>query len=298
MMGGLLNLPSELLFEIIDLVITSIHWPEESVRYRPIRDTCLFPRNLYCVPGLKLTGQHPALHLLRTCRKLYSETQVLDLDVAIVNDHWIWPTWRNLPVRKDGAFDKINVHFVLCCTENERSLQADWNKDFIVGACKSTDDGRSLAKTYLNWRALNPLHNLVGNENIDASIANTLSDFLNQPFSGKAIGSPVIFRTETLAFHVDTSIYGDDNRLLGQSEVPIRKVNGLGHLDFKQLYPANAERTKFFLKDVQDYIETWFQEWKEMEQASPRVGKILFCVDGVTVRALDPTQYAVGHTGE
>ncbi|EUC30458.1 hypothetical protein COCCADRAFT_7498 [Bipolaris zeicola 26-R-13] len=301
-MARLSDLPSELLFEIIDLVVTSIHWPEESKRYRPVDDTGLFPRNIYCVPKLKLDGRHPALNLLLTSRKLYLEThtylskkpQTLDLDVAIIDDHWIWPTWRNLPVRKDGAFDRIDVHFILCCTEHERSLQHEWNTDSVAGSCKSTDKDCRPATRYLNWRALNPLNNLVSSENIDASVVNTLSDFMEQPFSGEPTGRPFIFKTKTLAFHIDTSVYRDGNRLLSKSEVPVRAIHQLAHLYFKQLYPANVERAKYFLNDVQEYVQIWFQQWKENEQVSPRVEKVLFCIDGATVRELDPAQYAQG----
>ncbi|EUC41977.1 hypothetical protein COCMIDRAFT_8383 [Bipolaris oryzae ATCC 44560] len=301
-MARLSNLPSELLFEIIDLIVTSIHWPEGSKRYRPVGDTGLFPRNIYCVPKLKLDERHPALNLLLTSRKLYLETriylskklQTLDLDVAIVDDHWIWPTWRNLSVRKDGAFDRIDVHFILCCTEHERSLRDEWNTDSVAGACKSIDKDCLPATRYLNWRALNPLNNLVGNGNTGTSIVNTFSEFMEQPFSGEPIGSPFIFKTNTLAFHVDTSIYRDGNRLLGESEVPVRIIDGLAHLYFKQLYPANVERAKYFLEDVQEYVQIWFQEWKENKEASPRVGKVVFCIDGATVRELDLAQYALG----
>ncbi|EMD96739.1 hypothetical protein COCC4DRAFT_62236 [Bipolaris maydis ATCC 48331] len=305
-MARLLDLPSELLFAIIDLVVTSIHWPEESKRYRPVGDTGLFPRNIYCVPKLKLDGRYPALSLLLTSQKLYLETQTylskkpqtLNLDVAIVDDHWIWPTWRNLPVRKDGAFDRIDVHFILCCTEHERSLQDEWNTESVAGACHSTDKYCLPATRYLNWRALNPLNNLITDERIAASIANTLSDFMEQPFSGEPIGSPFISRTKTLAFHIDTSAYRDRNRLLSESEVPVRIIDGLAHLYFKQLYPANVERAKHFLKDVQEYVQIWFQEGKEKKEALPRVGKVLFCIDGATVRGLDPAQYALGISGD
>lgn len=301
-MGTLSDLPSEILYEILNLVITSIDWPEGSVRYRPMwGDASGFPRFLYCIPKLELAERHPAMNLLLTSRRLYSETktylskkpQTLDLDVAIVNNHWIWPTWRSMPVRKDGNFKRIDVHFMHCCTEDERHSQPHyWDQEYILGVGRGTDDHWSPATRYFNWQSLNPLKTLVGDENVNVSIKNTMSDFLNQPFLGETIGHPTISSTEILAFHFDTRSYGDGNRLLSESEVPVRKVHGLAHLDYKQLYPDDAERTRLFVENVQDYLQSWFQEWKELELPI-RIGKIMFFVDGTIVRELDAAEYGM-----
>lgn len=290
-MVAFFDLPSEILFEILDLVIVPIRWPEGSVRYR-LETTPVFPRHRYCVPKLGLAGRHPAVDLLLTSRRLYTVTktylskkpQTLDLDVAIVDNNWIWPTLRTLPVRKDGSFKRIDIHFIHCFTEDERYWQTDWDHNSISGVGRSTDARWSSTNMYLHWQSFNPLRNLVGNENVNASIANTLSDFLQQPFSGEIRGHPVISRTETLAFHVDTRSYGDGNRLLSGSEVPIRRICGLAHLDFTKLYPAKVENARLLFESIQEYVKFWFREWKEKENISPRVGEILFIFDGTIVR--------------
>lgn len=295
-MVALLDLPSEILFEIVDLVVAPIHWPESSVRHRlESGTTSVFPGHLYCVPKLELAGRHPAVDLLLTSRRFYLATksylsrkpQTLDLDVAIVNNNWIWPTWRTLPIRKDGNFKRIDVHFTHCCTEDERHLQTDWDRNSVLGVGTSTEARSSPASRYLLWQSLNPLRNLVGNENINPFFANTLSDFLQQPFSGEISGHPIISSTETLAFHVDTRSYGDGNRPLSESEVPIRKVRGLAHLDFKRLYPANVKEAKILFESIQEYVDFWFKEWKEKEGLLPRIRNILFVFDGTIFKDLD-----------
>ncbi|USP73356.1 hypothetical protein yc1106_00630 [Curvularia clavata] len=295
-MVALLDLPSEILFEILDLVIVPIHWPKGSVRYRPESGTTpVFPRSRYCVSKLELVGRHPAVDLLLTSRRLYTATkiylskkpQTLDLDVAIVDNHWIWPTWRTLPVRKDGVFKRIDVHFIHCFTEDERYLQTDWDQNSVLGIGRSTDAHWSSPNGYLHWQSFNPLRNLVGNENVNASVTNTLSYFLQQPFSGEIMGYPVISRTETLAFHIDTRSYGDGNKLLSESEVPLRKICGLAHLDFTKLYSAKVENARLLFESIQGYVKFWLREWKEKEDLSPRIGRILFVFDGMIVESLE-----------
>lgn len=76
-----------------------------------------------------------SLCLLLTSWRLYSATkryiskqpQNFELDVAVINDHWIWPTWRVIPARTiNGAIDKVEINLILCCTEDERHLQTSW----------------------------------------------------------------------------------------------------------------------------------------------------------------------------
>jgi hypothetical protein len=126
-MPGLLDLPSELLFEIIDLVTNSpIRPPPGGKRYRPEQ---LHSRSLLCVPTTHPSWLEPTRSLLLSCKRLNAETstyhatatQRLVLDVAIVDNHWIWPFFRVIPGPLGYVLESLDINLVYCCTEAERA---------------------------------------------------------------------------------------------------------------------------------------------------------------------------------
>jgi hypothetical protein len=97
-MPGLMDLPSELLFQIIDHILTSPSvLPKDDMRYRPERELCM--RNLYCIPtsSVEFFKTPKALNLLLVSQRMNLETkeyvskapQTFKFDVAVVNDHWV-----------------------------------------------------------------------------------------------------------------------------------------------------------------------------------------------------------------
>jgi hypothetical protein len=97
-MPGLTDLPSELLFQIIDHTLTSSGvLPKDGMRYRPEWKACV--RNLYCIPSSskEFLNTPQALNLLLTSQRINTETkeyiskapQTFEFDIAVVNDHWV-----------------------------------------------------------------------------------------------------------------------------------------------------------------------------------------------------------------
>jgi hypothetical protein len=93
-----MDLPSELLFQIIDHVLMSpTVLPKNGLRYRPEWRAC--QRNLYCIPSnsTEFFNTPKALDLLLASQRLNAETkeyiakapQTFKFDVAVVNDHWV-----------------------------------------------------------------------------------------------------------------------------------------------------------------------------------------------------------------
>lgn len=304
-MAGLLDLSSELLFEIVGFVITSpIAWPEGSTRCRPsLGQQNSYKRNIQCVPTPGLAVKHPATSLLFANRRLHSETQTylarnpqtLTLDVAIVNDHWIWPTWRNLPLRMQvGAVDRIDIHITPCCTDSQRVLQTNWDGYSRLGEWRDDDDEWEPISKSFAWQLMNPLCNLVNDKHLDVAAVSTLDTFLQHLFPTQyERTSPRISGIEMLAFHINTRRYGNGTRLLDESEVPLRTVNGLAHLDFKRLYPCDLDKLRFYFQDMLEYFELWFRKCKLQPRGEASIGKALFYVDGEVVREMDPPKSTV-----
>jgi hypothetical protein len=97
-MPGLTDLPSELLFQIIDHTLTSSAvLSKDGMRYRPERKAC--QRNLYCIPtcSMEFLNTPQTLGLLLTSQRINAETkeyiskapQTFKFDIAVINDHWV-----------------------------------------------------------------------------------------------------------------------------------------------------------------------------------------------------------------
>ena len=93
-----MDLPSELIFQIIDHVLTTPSvLPKDGMRYRPEWKVC--ERNLYCIPtsSREFFETPNALNLFLVSQRMNAETkeyickapQTFKFDVAVVNDHWV-----------------------------------------------------------------------------------------------------------------------------------------------------------------------------------------------------------------
>ncbi|CAN9118737.1 unnamed protein product [Alternaria alternata] len=185
-MVDLLDLPSELLFNIIHIVLSSpIVQSENGKRYRTSWWNTT-DRNLYCVLSPDHSKRPKAVDLLLVSRKIQIETteylskapRNFEIDIAVVDDHWLWPTRRVIPVRK-----------------------------------------------------------------LDETI-------------------------ESLA------------------AVPSRKIQGLAHLDFEQLYPVDRAKSERYLRGLSSYIEQWARYWST-ERVGQRIGRIQFYLNEEIWKELD-----------
>lgn len=226
----LYQLPSELLYQIIDFVLASpCHTPPDGWRYRWL-DKSIGVRNIVCYPSPDVWPPD-ALSLLLTSRKLYSETQqylantpsIARLDIAFVDFHWLCITWRNMPTRT-SVIDQVWVNFIFCCTEEQRQLQmADSNLFQSKTIAEAHGELRDIVRGFvLDW--------------IAEILPKTARD------TQLSVDNFVVPRLNKLIIDVDTT-KNDLGSMLNKEEVPLRKVDGLAHLDFSRLYPIDIRST-------------------------------------------------------
>ncbi|PZD33451.1 hypothetical protein A1F97_01679 [Pyrenophora tritici-repentis] len=269
-MRGLLDLPNELLYTVIEHALTiPVNFHDDRIRYRPPLE-----RGVYCLPGPDAKKTPRPMSLLLTNRRLYLETklylsrldksQTLELDIAIVSDHWIWPTARSLPVWKHNTIlDKVEINLIPCCTPDDRYLQTGGYE-------------RDLCSTVASLVDL--LYSFLENKQVDSYTKYAIRDYLAHPSPEQLVGKSGITRINTLIIRINTNWYGDGNRLLSGTEVPHRKIQGLAHLDFNRLYSVAPTKAQRYIGVMKDYIDQWLSS-SNRDKASMRVGKILFCTD-------------------
>ncbi|CAO2656486.1 Nn.00g052890.m01.CDS01 [Neocucurbitaria sp. VM-36] len=254
-MTGLFDLPSELLFQIIHLALSS-RPPVSSngSRHRP--DWGYSGRNVIylCSPGIIPTPN--ALNLLLASQRLYSETilylskkpQIFKLDVAIVNNNWIWPTWRTIPIRsRSGIIDQVDIELILCCTGDERHLQTEWRNQ----------NGQNMTDC------------------TSKELISLLRHFI-------LLEKPPITRINTIRVNIDTARYGNGNATISEEEVSLRTMHGFAHLCFDTLYPIDAVNSEDFHAALYMLTRPMLDDWcmPFAELAPQRIGHVSFCVDG------------------
>ena len=272
-MTGLLGLPSELLYTIIDHSLTiPVDFLDNKGRYRPS-----LGRDVYCLPSPEVKKIAKPTSLLLTNRRISLETalylsksnksQNVELDIAIVDDHWIWPTARRLPVWKHNTvLDKVEIDLLPCCTKEERYLQTDGYEYAARDFCEAASSLVAL------------LYSVLENKKVDSYIEHALREFLAHPSPRQLGVRSGMIRINTLIIRVNTTRYGDGNRPLSGTEVRHRKIKGLAHLEFDHLYSVSPEKAERYLAATKDHIDKWLRS-SSMEIASMRVSRILFCID-------------------
>ncbi|KAF1839781.1 hypothetical protein BDW02DRAFT_486174 [Decorospora gaudefroyi] len=298
-MVGLLDLSSELLFQIVDLVLSSpIVLPRDGVRHRPAWKSC--NRNLYCIPDLQLLQVPQALKLLLVNRRMKAETReylfkatqitTFKFDLAIVNDHWFWPTWRIVPIpRPQGVLNRFEMDVLPCCTEDERHLQNGWESSVYNPDGRFTE-GFSTVTKCLAWELISPLVGFLLNRTLDKDLIIRVCDGhygpLPIPEDESENQKLPITRINTLAIRIDTTRYGSGNELLSEAVVPLRKIDGLAHLDFERLFAVDLEKSKYYLYELKECLTEWALTYGA-EKATKRLGKVLFYLDEELVHEID-----------
>jgi hypothetical protein len=308
-MVDLLDLPSELLFNIIDLVLsTPTVQPKNGTRYRP--NWWNTPqRNLYCIPNLDHLKSPRVTNLLLLNRRIYIETveylskapRNFEVDIAVVNDHWLWPTPRVVPVRKlDGIIERLHVNIIPCCTEGQRSLQTGWDDD-IGQNMFDLSMGNFAAEVLLApllYFLLYPQTDVCIDKHI-SKVFQGLEIWVDPPLDAHPSdhlddGQDLpITQIDTVAIFVDTSRYGNGNESLSPVVVPSRKIQGLAHLDFEQLYPIDRAKSEQYLRGLSSYIDEWTRTWST-ERVGKRIGRIQLYLDKEMWKELDFTRRDTG----
>jgi hypothetical protein len=272
-MPGLLDLPSELLFEIISLVDSS---PYPSVssqkRYRPAR---LQSRAVVCFPTTDPSWPSHTRNLLYVCRKLHYETSVylskaprdFQLDVAIVNNHWIWPSWKYIPAAKNGyLLESLSINLIHCCSEDERSSSS----------ADSANYGTSL------------------------EFLKVVGHFLRCGISSASFESTGMpkrrsnFRVKTITINVDTASIRVGNDKLSERDVPFRQVQGLAHLSFDSLYSVDSATCLDNLDRLATFTNMAMPRMDDGLTIRERVDQIVFSADGCTRSQINIAKHISG----
>jgi hypothetical protein len=269
-MPGLLDLPSELLFEIIRLVDSPSYPPNtDCKRYRPAR---MQSRAVVCFPSIEPSWPTRTQRLLLVCQRLRAEAsiylskapQLFKLDIALVNNHWIWPTWRLTPgVTLGHSLDSLQIEIIDCCTEDDRT-------SFEIES----------------MTAVTPLE-----------ILKVITHFLRcGPTSTEFESSRILrgrsgFRIKTLVFNVDTTATRNVNRALSDHDVPFRNVQGLGHLSFNPLYPVDTATNLAHLDWLAGLMIEAIPSVIECAALRERVDRVVFCADGHVRSEMNIAQY-------
>jgi hypothetical protein len=276
-MVGLLDLPSELLFQIIDLVLSApIVISEHGTRHRPAPGRG--ERNLYCIPKPEFLQLPNALRLLLINQRMYAETKeylsrkspTFKFDIAIVNDFWFWPTWREVPICKPTGrpfIEKMEIEVILCYTEDERNLQVGWDTDDIGGY-----GGPPPFRRLIVWDMLSPVMNF---ERLNKMVCK------DHTALGVSCSNAPVTRIDNLEIKINTTRYGNGNELISEAKVPFRKIDGLAHLDFGRLYPAHPRKSTTFLSRMRSFITEWVPKNPgDAQESVPNIGTVMYYVNG------------------
>jgi hypothetical protein len=195
------------------------------------------------------------------CRKLHYETsiylskasQAFELDVAIVNNHWIWPTWKYVPGTKIGyALGNLNINLVHCCNEDER-------------ACFGTDSA--------SWVT-------------SLEFMKVISHFLRAGTSSASFEGTGMskrrsnFRIKTITINVDTASIHKSNEELSEADVPFRQVQGLAHLTFDPLYSIDTATCLDNVDRLSTFVNMAIPRLDDGLTIRERVDRIVFSADG------------------
>ncbi|KAF2869221.1 hypothetical protein BDV95DRAFT_578617 [Massariosphaeria phaeospora] len=292
-MPGFFDLPRELRDQILDLTLSSpITIPLNSTR--KVSNDHVYWHDLRRVfyPTWHAAHRPNALGLLLSNRQLYAETfhllskepPIFVLDLAIVNESWLWLTWRFIPPNSLPLLEKVQINLIPCCTEEERVLQVDWSDQYHLGQ-QLHNTICSVLKRFLTVGAVGDLTDAekrrLGREY--SSAAREPQHFRN-------------LRVKSLVFNIDTTNYGSGNDELAFNDVPARFIEGMAHLNNHPLYPvspwAAAQCLTWLASRMDDLLAKGpLKPFNLTKVLYERVGTITFTLDGKVERVIDITDY-------
>ncbi|KAF1920380.1 hypothetical protein BDU57DRAFT_12961 [Ampelomyces quisqualis] len=259
-MPGLLDLPSELLFEIIGLIASSPYPCRAACkRYRP---TQMHSRAVVCFPTTDPSWPSHTCNILLTCRRLHHEaivylskaSRAFELDVAIVNNHWIWPTWRYIPVSKTGyAIESLKINLTYCCTEDERASSETATAD---------------------WPTSLEFMKVIGHF-LRCGVQSASFESTGMPKRGSH------YRVKLITINLDTASIRAGNDKVREQDVPLRQVQGLGHLTFDPLYFIDVATCRENVDRLSAFINMAMPRLDDGSTIRERVDKIVFSLDSL-----------------
>jgi hypothetical protein len=290
-MPNILDLPNELIFDIIDLALSTslILNPPDAKRCRRGED------NKVCYIDSDAAYQPNALALLLACKQLNAQTalyiskspRICELDIALVDAIDLFPTWRYIPTRNGSApamLDKVVVNLIPCCHGRYNSLRDNWPRP----TTSPVNDSSRL------WA-----HRLFSTIEQYFAMGALSKDSKTMKFaewSDYPTGKLKFICTHTLVIKADTHKKGTDVAL-GVDAVPVRQLDEEAYGSFGALYPINpGEITKimhliaYIITQKLPYTHNYHEMYCVMF-AIERVGRIEFYVDGELFREIDVGDY-------
>lgn len=266
---GLNELPSELIFHIIDILLSS-HYPIPQNGWRSRQTSASSTRQVSCLASPNSSLHSNALNLLLTSCRMFLETErylsntphIAILDLITVDKFWIWPTFRTIPARVH-VLEQVEINFIPCCTEGERGLQES--------------EG---------IRSVNQEEETMTFENLCNSIRDmvilcAVQALLNLGYKSENLPEiKLIPRIHTLVINIDTIRYGNGNSVFSEAEVPSRRIYGLAHLDFEKLYPVQIQSAYQHVRQMLNLMFATSDAQSWIPQIAQRIGNITYFVDG------------------
>ena len=87
-------------------------------------------------------------------------------------------------------------------------------------------------------------------------------------------------RIEVLCMNVDTNRYGDGNTPFSEQEIPLRKIDGLAHLNFDRLYPIDTQCAYAHLNTMYSIMTSNGHHISRYDQVNSCVKHFEYRVDG------------------
>lgn len=227
-MPGFLDLPNEILHEIIDNVLSGgqIDIPPNLVRRRASE----WESNDFPVAYIPNHAVQSSLGLLLTCRAIHRQTShliknspcVYRLDLAMVDAAWYYPTWTQIPLRQGaepGIVDKLEIQIIPCRIDDK---DPGMNETF-----KST------------YRLEDTLNSII--ERFLAVGVNVGFDFSPDGVAHAKQTFPCNLRVRTIAIDIAKADPADTNTPISHTMIPIRPMEGFIHAEHDVLYPVPIE---------------------------------------------------------
>jgi len=178
------------------------------------------------------------------------------LDVAIVDNHWIWPCFISMPGAFGYVLESLIINLTYCCTEEERGA---YNSDIP------------------KW-------------SYEGDFVEVISNLLrsgSSSLSSSSMGSRSNFRIKTITINLDTKSVDKGNEPLSEETVPYRQIDKLAHLSFDPLYSIDLLACSKHLDWLGVSIDRLLHQAHLLRIIFERVDQIQICIDFKLRKTLD-----------
>ncbi|KAG9385900.1 hypothetical protein A1F94_002650 [Pyrenophora tritici-repentis] len=300
----LLDLPNELIFDIITLALSTSHVsvPPSTTRRRLGED---FKKDRICYIDSDAAYEPNALALLLSSKALSAQTalyiskspRLCEFDIAIVNAVYFFPTWRYIPTRNglpSVMLEIVKVNLAPCCTEEVIAMVANWPTDVPPSGPKfSTPVGNASISSDLWEVQLFTVMTMF-------CYAAGYREWSEYAITDKDFKYPISARR----LCINANTYTEDHGTLGEDIVPARKIADRNYSQRDALYRIEAAQTREMMEWLAFLMKKKLQSVhngknvKTMYFGVERVGRVDFSIDGNVIETVDVSEYANREDGE